>query len=92
MASFIIIRLHSVVPVNGMDFQAYLDGLTITAFDLRTEGDPPEALIGTAEYLAPPPPAPGPFPPPIGTPNPNTGIVQHFADLASIVHESPSAC
>ncbi|HZO90884.1 MAG TPA: hypothetical protein VFB38_21335 [Chthonomonadaceae bacterium] len=72
MADMIVIRLHPDKPIGGADFTNYLNGLTLTAYDLST-GDPKVgASIGTATYLPPPNPA-TPW-----IPDPATRIVQHF--------------
>ena len=55
MANLIIIRLHPDTPVAGTDFTNYLEGLTITAYDLsyaHPKPDPTTATkIGQAIFL-----------------------------------------
>ncbi len=70
--AIIIIRVIPEKPTTGENFTDFLNGLTITAFDISFE-NPEGVNIGQASYLAPenPPPLPQ-------NPNPDTGIVQHF--------------
>jgi len=55
MPNLIIIRLHPDKPVAGTDFTTYLEGLTITAYDLsyaNPKPDPATAIqIGQAKFL-----------------------------------------
>ena len=77
MGNLIIIRLHPDKPIKGDVFTSYLDGLTITAYDLSC-GDPKVGkIVGSATYLPPPTP-PLPLDPTPWIPDPNTGIVQHY--------------
>ena len=56
MGNLIIIRLHPDKPIKGDVFTSYLDGLTITAYDLSC-GDPKVGkIVGSATYLPPPTP------------------------------------
>jgi hypothetical protein len=72
MANYIIIRLHPDKAITGASFANYLDGLTVTAFDLSCGAPKTGIAVGTAAYIAPPDPA-QPW-----IPDPSTGIVQHF--------------
>ena len=72
MAQWLVIRLHPENPAAGADFTAYLQGLTITAYDLSTADPTNGAELGSASYVAPPN-ASQPW-----IPDPTAGIVQHF--------------
>jgi hypothetical protein len=80
--SFLVIRIHPVEPVSGDDFKDYLDGLTITAFDISFNNPEDGVQIGNpAQYISPtdqdnPPDQDNPL-----IPNPNTQIVQHHVGL-----------
>src|SRR5438046_759081 len=85
MADLIIIRLHPDKPTPGASFTAFLNGLTITAFDLST-GDPRVGeKLGDASYVPPPVPA-TPW-----LPGPATRIVQHFTDASTVPPHQPEA-
>jgi hypothetical protein len=72
----LIIRLHPVEPVTEVAFTKYLEGLTITAFDISF-GDLEGVQIGNpAQYLPLPPNPAVTIPPPL---DPNTRIVQHYS-------------
>jgi len=51
MTDLIVIRLIPASPVVGLDFTGYLDGLTITAYDLSFANPKNGDLIGQAQYL-----------------------------------------
>src|SRR6266851_1801583 len=55
MANLIIIRLHPVNPIKGDDFTAYLNNLTIKAFDLSFANGTTGDLIGQANGVWTPP-------------------------------------
>ena len=69
----IVLRLHPIAPVDGNDFSAYLDGLSIEVIDLGVSTLPDGVSLGVAEYVAPPQNPFAPF-----EPDPATGIVQHW--------------
>jgi hypothetical protein len=50
MPSVLVIRLHPVEPISGDDFTKYLDGLTITAFEISFNNQA-GSQIGQAQYL-----------------------------------------
>lgn len=56
MPSLLVIRLHPVEPISGDDFTNYLDGLTITAFEISFNNQA-GTQIGQAQYLPPNDPA-----------------------------------
>ncbi|WP_395110157.1 hypothetical protein [Actinomadura sp. SCN-SB] len=70
MSLFIVLRLRPVEPVGPVEFQEYLEGLTITAVDRRLAAarEDEEVRLGSATYR---PPLPD------WEPNPLTTIVQH---------------
>ena len=72
MPNLIIIRLHPDKPMTGGDFTKYLNGLTITAYDLSCGAPKVGTKAGDATYV-PPPIAATPW-----VPDPTTKIVQHF--------------
>src|SRR5579872_897834 len=72
MAQWIVIRLHPDKPAAGGDFTTYLQGLSITAFDLSTADTRVGAKLGTASYVAPPNPAQS------WIPDSTSRFVQHF--------------
>ena len=72
MGQWIVIRLHPAKPVAGADFTTYLQGLTITAYDLSCADTRIGAKVGTASYVAPPD-ATKPW-----LPDATSRIVQHF--------------
>lgn len=79
MPTLLIIRLHPEDPVTGDEFTNYLNGLSITAFDLSfadPDGSSAPAL-GPATYIAPTLPA-SPSADPTPNQDPNNRIVQHF--------------
>ena len=54
MADLIILRLHPIEPVDGASFTAFLNGITIRAFDLSFGDSVTGVLIGEASGLANP--------------------------------------
>lgn len=55
MPSLLVIRLHPIEPITGDVFTSYLDGLSITAYDLSF-ADPTGTTTPTLEpatYIAP---------------------------------------
>ncbi len=72
--AILVIRIVPEEPTSGSEFTAYLENLTITAFDIsfgNTEG----VLIGSASYVPPEDPSE-----PL-VPNEDTQIVQHFIPI-----------
>src|SRR5262245_2041573 len=78
MANLIVIRLHPDKPIAGSDFTNFLNGLTITAYDLSTADTRVGTKVGDAAYVAPPD-ATTPW-----IPDPTTGIVQHFTTSSGL--------
>ena len=81
--ALVILRLHPTEPVGGDAFDSYLNGLTITAFDLSTD-DAAGTFAGEAQYVAPPDPS-EPW-----EPDGDSGIVQHFVPRAPIPQPPPN--
>ena len=81
--SVLVIRFHPVEPVGGGQFAAYLDGLSITAFDLTTD-NLGGVRVGEARYVAPPDSA-EPW-----VPGGDTRIVQHFIPPEPVPRPLPS--
>ncbi|HEY2295083.1 MAG TPA: neuraminidase-like domain-containing protein, partial [Thermoanaerobaculia bacterium] len=78
MATLIILRLHPSDPMAGTDFTAFLNGLSITAFDLTFADSTGGVKLGTASGLANPHLG--------GTSNnkviiSSTSILQHYVDV-----------
>ncbi|MET0453846.1 MAG: neuraminidase-like domain-containing protein [Mycobacterium sp.] len=81
--ALLILRLHPAEPVTGNAFDEYLDGLSITAFDLATD-NADGVQVGTAQYVAPPDPQ-EPW-----EPHGDSGIVQHFDPRQPVPQPPPS--
>ena len=81
MPSLLVIRLHPIEPITGDAFTSYLDGLSITAYDLSF-ADPTGTTtpaLEPATYIAPTALPPSTSPDPVPVQDPNTLIVQHFS-------------
>jgi hypothetical protein len=73
MPSLLVIRLHPVEPVTGTEFTAYLEELSITAYELSVN-DPDGTRLGAARYITPSDPV---------RPEHGTQIFQHCSVDAS---------